>query len=136
MSSSPSRSAYGSIGVAGLRAIDARAPLARSSRASRTGALAASAWKVTDPAPASAYAGAHWSGSSIIRCASSGRSVALARLSNTGSPMVRFGTKWLSITSTCTQSALGMRRDLVGQPGEVGVEDARRDLDGARLLWP
>ena len=34
--------------------IDARAPCDRISRASRTGALAASAWNVTDPHPASA----------------------------------------------------------------------------------
>ncbi len=41
------------MGVAGLSAIEARAPFARISRARRTGAAAASAWKVTDPAPAS-----------------------------------------------------------------------------------
>ena len=28
--------------------------------------------------------------------------------STTGSPSVRLGTKWLSITSTCIASALGM----------------------------
>ena len=47
-------------------------PWARSSRASRTGAVAASTWKVTEPAPASTYAGAQRSGSSIIRWRSSG----------------------------------------------------------------
>ena len=47
-------------------------PGARISRASRTGAAAASTWKVTLPAPASTYAGAWRSASSIIRCASSG----------------------------------------------------------------
>lgn len=57
MSSSGSRSSYGSMGVAGLSAIEARAPFARISRARRTGAAAASAWKVTDPAPASTYWG-------------------------------------------------------------------------------
>src|SRR5690606_1634638 len=36
---------------------------------------------------------------------SSGRSVRRNKDSTTGSPMVRFGTKWPSITSTCTQSA-------------------------------
>ena len=30
--------------------------------------------------------------------------------STTGSPSVRFGTKWLSITSTCSQSALPATR--------------------------
>ena len=33
--------------------------------------------------------------------------MALRRASTTGSPRVRFGTKWLSITSTCSPSALG-----------------------------
>ncbi len=54
MATSSSRSAYASMGVAGVSAIDARAPLARSSRARRIGAAAASTWKVTDSAPASA----------------------------------------------------------------------------------
>jgi len=54
----------------------------------------------TDPAPASTYWGAQRSGSSIIRWQSSGVSVARARDSTTGTPSVRFGTKWLSMTST------------------------------------
>ena len=44
-------------------------------------------------------------------------------------PRVRFGTKWLSITSTCSQSALPTRGRLRLQVGEVGGQDARRDLD-------
>src|SRR5205085_706606 len=56
MSSSGNRSAYGSTGVAGLSAMPARVPSARSSRASRIGACAASTWKVTLRAPTSAYA--------------------------------------------------------------------------------
>src|SRR3954453_940223 len=83
----------------------ARAPSARSSLARRTGARAASTWKVTDDAPASTYAGAHRSGSSIIRWQSRGRSLTLPSASTTGTPSVRLGTKWLSITSTCSQSA-------------------------------
>src|SRR5690606_14809335 len=82
-----------------------RAPLARISRASRTGAAAASTWKVTEPAPASTYWGAHRSGASIIRWQSSGVSVARASDSTTGTPRVRLGTKWLSMTSTWSQSA-------------------------------
>src|SRR5437764_478940 len=50
----------------------ARAPAARSVRARRTGACAASTWKVTLAAPASAYAGAQRSGSSIMRWQSTG----------------------------------------------------------------
>src|SRR6478735_587483 len=97
------------MGVAGLSAMLARAPWERISRASRTGALAASTWKVTDPQPASTYATALRSGSSIIRWASSGVVVDRARASTMVGPKVRFGTKWLSITSTCTQSALPIR---------------------------
>src|SRR6476469_7816022 len=88
----------------------ARAPWDRISRARRTGAFAASTWNVTDPQPASTYARALRSGSSIIRCASSGVSVDRASASTMVGPKVRFGTKWLSITSTCTQSALPIRR--------------------------
>ena len=61
--------------------------------------------------------GAQRSGSSIIRWQSSGRSVALCRLCTTGSPRVRFGTKWASITSTCSQSA---PLDRVGGLGRAG----------------
>ena len=105
MSSSESRSSYGSTAVAGLSAIPARACLARSSRANRTGAAHASTWKVTLDAPASTYSGAQRSGSSIIRWQSSGWSATFASASTTGRPRVRLGTKWLSITSTCSQSA-------------------------------
>src|SRR6478752_2719989 len=87
----------------------ARAPCDRISRASLTGACAASTWKVTEPHPASTYAIALRSASSIIRCASRGTSVLRARASTMVGPKVRFGTKWLSITSTCTQSALPIR---------------------------
>jgi hypothetical protein len=72
----------------------------------RTGACAASAWIVTFLAPASAYPGAHRSGSVIIRWQSSGSVACLSSDSTTGRPMVRFGTKWLSMTSTCSQSAV------------------------------
>ena len=54
MSSSGSRSAYGSTAVTGLMASPARAPAARISRRVRTGDPAASAWIVTLRAPASA----------------------------------------------------------------------------------
>ena len=99
----------GSIGVPGRTAMLARAPSRRSSRASRTGAAAASAWKVTDSHPISAYTGAQVSGSSIMRCASIGIGDTARMRSTTGGPNVRFGTKWLSMTSTCAMSALLMR---------------------------
>src|SRR6185295_2589571 len=79
------------------------------SRANRTGAAAASTWKVTDFAPASTEAGAQRSGASIIRLQSIGVDDAFPSASTIGSPRVRFGTKWLSITSTCSQSACEIR---------------------------
>ena len=97
------------MGVAGFSAMLARAPCLRISRANRTGAAAASTWNVTLPAPASTYSAACRSASVIIRCASTGRSLARTSASTIVGPNVRFGTKWLSITSTCTQSAPGMR---------------------------
>src|SRR2546427_532402 len=45
------------------------------------------------------------SGFVIIKWTSSGRAVTLRRASTMGGPMVRFGTKWPSMTSTCTRSA-------------------------------
>ena len=57
----------------------------------RSGSSVASAWKVTLYAPASAYGGAHRSGSSIIRWQSIGMSVILSRLSTTGSPSGQVG---------------------------------------------
>ena len=51
---------------------------------------------IEDPdrwAPASAYAGAHRSGSSIMRWQSTGMALLLRIASTTGRPSVRFGTK-------------------------------------------
>ena len=59
----------------GLTATPARAPAARMSRATMRGLRAASTWKVTLPAPASANPGAQRSGSSIIRWQSAGISI-------------------------------------------------------------
>ena len=114
----------GSNGVAGRSATPARAPSRRISRASRTGACAASRWKVTFRAPASAYAGAHRSGCSIMRWVSIGTGLALTSDSTTGSPSVRFGTKWLSMTSTCAQSASAIRAS----------SSARRAKSAVRML--
>src|SRR3954462_7163237 len=50
-------------------------------------------------------------------------SVALSRLSTTGRPMVRFGTKWPSITSTCSQSA----------PCTAAASSASRAKSAARI---
>src|ERR1700758_4817689 len=50
-------------------------------------------------------------------------SVTASRLSTTGNPMVRFGTKWLSMTSTCNQSA----------PSTAAAWSARRAKSAARI---
>jgi hypothetical protein len=42
-----------------------------------------------------------------MRWQSTGMATCLSSDSTTGRPSVRFGTKWLSITSTCSQSAAG-----------------------------
>ena len=56
-------------------------------------------------APASTNASRYRSGCVIIRCTSSGSRVARCSAVTTGGPMVRFGTKWPSITSTWIRSA-------------------------------
>jgi hypothetical protein len=45
-------------------------------------------------------------GSAIIRWQSIGNGLTRSSASTTGSPSVRLGTKWLSMTSTWAQSAL------------------------------
>src|ERR1700742_101523 len=50
-------------------------------------------------------------------------SLAANRLSTTGSPIVRFGTKWASITSTCSQSA----------PLTTAASSANRAKSAARI---
>src|SRR4029078_6482590 len=66
----------------------ARAPWARMSRAGRTGAAAASTWKVTLPAPASTYASAWRSASVIIRGGWMGRGVACGGRAGIGDDQV------------------------------------------------
>src|SRR6266540_2593776 len=82
-------------------------------------------WNDTLYEPASAYPSAQRCGSSIIRWQSNGRVVALRRLCTTGNPMVRFGTKWLSITSMCSQSAA---------PSTARASSARWAKSAARML--
>src|SRR5256885_8810919 len=60
-----------------------------------------------------------------MRWQSNGSVVALRRLSTTGRPMVRLGTKWLSITSTCNQSAA---------PSTARASSARWAKSAARML--
>ena len=66
-------------------------------------------------------------GRSIIRWQSSGRSVALCRLRTTGSPIVRFGHEVRVHDVDVQPVGVRDRVGLVGQVGEVGRQDARRD---------
>ncbi len=112
----------------GLTDSPALAPAARRFFASATGSRAASTCTVTLYAPASAYPIAQRSGSSIIRWQSSGTSVALRSDSTTGRPSVRLGTKWASMTSTCSQSAPP------GWPATAAASSARRAKSADRML--
>ncbi len=69
----------------------------------------AEACTVTLRAPASAYPGAQRSGFSIMRWQSSGTGLTAWTAFITGSPKVRLGTKWASMTSKCSQSASATR---------------------------
>src|ERR1700712_5659723 len=53
-------------------------------------------------------------------------SVTFSRLSTTGRPRVRFGTKWLSITSTCSQSA-----PLTAAVSSASLAKSAARIDGA-----
>src|SRR5271169_6071551 len=86
-------------GVAGFRTTPTLQPWARISSRLRFRWRQASWWTEIQLAPASAKAGMNSSGFSIIRWQSSGTSTTLRNEATTGGPMVKFGTKWPSITS-------------------------------------
>lgn len=65
----------------------------------------ASRWKVKSDAPAAAKLSTHFHGSDTIRWQSRKAAVCRRRHATTGAPSVRLGTKWPSMTSTCSQSA-------------------------------
>ena len=64
-----------------------------------------STWKVTESQPASRNSSMYWSGSLIIRWASSGSWVRGRMPLIIFGPNVRFGTKWPSMTSMWKRSA-------------------------------
>ena len=67
-----------------------------------------------------------------MRWTSSGTVATRLMLFTTGGPIVRFGTKWPSMTSTCRRSAPPCfgGRDLFRQPREVGGQQRRGNLQG------
>ena len=93
-----------SAGVLGLRTMPAFLPLAwiLSMAAWMFSGVSDSTWTVTRSAPASQNCSTYRTGSTIIRCTSSGSAVVGRRDLTTGMPMVMLGTNMPSITSTWT----------------------------------
>src|SRR3954453_21338373 len=67
-----------------------------------------------------------------MRCTSRGSALTCASRCTIGSPNVRFGTKWLSITSQCTRSAEGIRAISAAK----GLKSADRMLGSIRTALP
>ena len=87
-----------------------------------------SACTVTRSAPASRNHGSCSNGLSIIRCTSSGSDVAFFNCFTIGTPMVRFGTKCPSMTSTCTYPAPASSMRAMSRPRFMKSADR---MDGA-----
>ena len=101
--------------------------MAATARASPS-ASSASACTVTESAPASRNQGSCSSGFAIMRCTSSGRLVAFFSCLTTGTPIVRFGTKWPSMTSTWTYPAPAFSISSMSRPRCMKSADR---MDGA-----
>ena len=128
MSSSGSSRTYGSKGVAGLSAMPARAPSRAQLAGQRTGACGGldverdrSSTRLGKARRPTVRVLDH----EVARPPESGETSTIR--STTGSPSVRFGTKWLSITSTCAQSAVAMRASSCSRLAKSDGEDAGRD---------
>src|SRR5918998_239854 len=92
-------------GVVGFKATPASQPPARIISRVRCRWVTASGWTEMLATPASTNGRIRLSGLSTMRCASTGRSTASTSEAATTGPMVRLGTKWLSIASKWTSSA-------------------------------
>ena len=92
----------------------------------------ASAWTVIISAPAFANSGMR-SRFEIIKCTSSGRVVCGRMAFTTAGPMVRFGTKCPSITSTCTRSAPALVMAAISSPSRA--KSAERIEGAMRMGW-
>src|SRR5215203_5626933 len=92
-------------GVVGFRAAPASQPLPRISSRILCRCVTASGCTEMLATPASMNGWIRLSGLSTIRWASTGRSTASTSEAATTGPMVRFGTKWLSIASKWTSAA-------------------------------
>ncbi len=94
-------------GVLGLRATAALHPASWIMATARTSSssVSTSACTFTRSAPASMNQGISVRGLSIMRCTSQTSEVAALSCFSSGTPMVRLGTKWPSMTSIWTKAA-------------------------------
>ena len=92
----------------------------------------ASGWNEITSAPASAKAGTSGSTGETMRWQSNGCLLCARSAFTTIGPIVRLGTKWLSITSTWIQSAPAAVTASISAPqgGEIGRQDRGGDADG------
>mmetsp|Transcript_1562 Transcript_1562/g.5144 ORF Transcript_1562/g.5144 Transcript_1562/m.5144 type:complete len:214 (-) Transcript_1562:28-669(-) len=90
-----------------------------------------SAWMEMMSAPALAKSGMRCSGSTIIRWQSRGLSVTGRSASTTSGPIVMFGTKRPSITSTCTQSQPALSMASTCSPSLAKLAER---IDGATMI--
>src|SRR5450759_135816 len=93
----------------------------------------ASWWTLIQLAPAAAKSAMYLSGSSIMRWQSSGKSVTLRSDFTTGGPIVMLGTKWPSITSTCSKDAPPSNTAWTCSPSRAKSAD---NIDGANSITP
>ena len=125
-----------STGVSGLSAIAALAPASRIIRdaasASPASMSRASQCTVTTSGLPSRYQGSWTKGLLIIRCTSTGKDVMALICAAMGTPMVRLGTKWPSMTSTCTQSAPPCSMSRISDSRFMKSEER---MDGEILTW-
>ena len=122
--------ATASAGVPGLSATPARMPAARIAWSVRWTCGPASTCAVRMSAPAAAKASIEGSTGAIIRWTSITVVTWRRKAATAGGPKVRFGTKWLSITSTCTQSAPWSSTARISRP--KSAKSAER-IEGAIL---
>mmetsp|Transcript_5647 Transcript_5647/g.7520 ORF Transcript_5647/g.7520 Transcript_5647/m.7520 type:complete len:323 (+) Transcript_5647:266-1234(+) len=112
-----------SAGVSGLSAIPGFIPFSKIISIILPGSSTASKWKVNVSAPALAKSGSHCAGLDTMRWQSKHALVYFRTAAITGAPMVRFGTKWPSITSMCSQSAPNLIISWHSEPSLAKSED-------------
>ena len=120
-------------GVAGLSATPAFAPSSRMRARLRSRCGPASAWTVTMSAPAATKASRKGSAGAIIRWTSRAVRACGRSAATTSGPRVMLGTKWPSITSTCTQSAPAASTAATSSPSRAkSAERIEGTIAGAR----